>query len=247
VTQIAIRATHPASEQATARWIRNNSDICRLTGYDMDKVTKDKLYKSAVRLFGVRKELMSHLSSWTKELFDYDDNLILYDPTNTYAEGRYDESRVWDYGRSKEKRHDCKLIVLALVVNRHGFPMHYQLFDGRMSDTDSLQKILDSLDGQMKSLGVSPIVVMDAGISTEENLGMLKEKSYKYLCVSRSSSKVFETIEGEQKQLLEDNRSRYSVSRSPTRPTRKATFPHRQRTHSIGRAPRPRRQRETAV
>ncbi|MBQ0088889.1 MAG: hypothetical protein KBT27_06125 [Prevotellaceae bacterium] len=38
VTQITIRATHPASELATAKWIRNNSDICRLTGYNMDKV-----------------------------------------------------------------------------------------------------------------------------------------------------------------------------------------------------------------
>ena len=179
VTQIAIRATHPASEQATAKWIKNNSDICRLTGYDMDKVTKDKLYKSAIRLYDVRRELMSHLSSWTKELFAYDDNLILYDLTNTYAEGCYDDSKVWDYGRSKEKRHDCKLIVLALVVNSHGFPKHYQLFDGRMTDTDSLQKIIGSLDEQMKSLGVSPIVVMDAGISTEANLAMLKKKGYK--------------------------------------------------------------------
>lgn len=55
VTQIAIRATHPASELATARWIKNNSDICRLTGYNIDKVTKDKLYKSAIRLYDVRK------------------------------------------------------------------------------------------------------------------------------------------------------------------------------------------------
>ena len=206
VTQIAIRATHPASELATARWVKNNSDICRLTGYNIDKVTKDKLYKSAIRLYDVRKELMSHLSSWTKELFDYDDNLILYDLTNTYAEGCFDNSKVWDYGRSKEKRHDCKLIVLALVVNSHGFPKHYQLFDGRMTDTDSLQKIIDSLDEQMKSLGVSPVVVMDAGISTEDNLAMLGEKHYKYLCVSRSSSKVYDTIEGEEKQQLEDNR-----------------------------------------
>ena len=206
VTQIAIRATHPASEQATAKWIKNNSDICRLTGYDMDKVTKDKLYKSAIRLYDVRRELMSHLSSWTKELFAYDDNLILYDLTNTYAEGCYDDSKVWDYGRSKEKRHDCKLIVLALVVNSHGFPKHYQLFDGRMTDTDSLQKIIGSLDEQMKSLGVSPIVVMDAGISTEANLAMLKKKGYKYLCVSRSSSKAYDTIEGEDRQQLKDNR-----------------------------------------
>ena len=61
---------------------------------------------------------MKHLSRWTKELFGYNDNLILYDLTNVYAEGDYDDSKWWDYGRSKQKRSDCKLLVLALVVNR---------------------------------------------------------------------------------------------------------------------------------
>lgn len=73
----------------------------------------------------------------------------------------------------------------------------------------------------MKVLGVSPIVVMDAGISTEDNLAMLKKKGYKYLCVSRSSSKIYDTIEGERKQQLKDNRGqsleiqRVKVSHKP--------------------------------
>ena len=206
ITQIAIRAVHPASELATAKWINSNSDICRLTGTDVNKVNKDALYKSAVKLYDVREGLKDHLSKWTKELFDYDDNLILYDLTNVYAEGCYDNSKVWDYGLSKEKRHDCKLVVLALVVNQFGFPKHYQLFHGRMQDTASLKEIIDELDAHMSKLGVSPIVVMDAGISTEENLGMLRERNYRFLCVSRSSSKVYRTIEGEAVNELEDKR-----------------------------------------
>ena len=155
ITQIAIRAVHPASELATAKWINNNSDICRLTGMDVNKVTKDALYKSAVKLYDVREGLKDHLSKWTKELLDYDDNLILYDLTNVYAEGCYDNSKVWDYGLSKEKRHDCKLVVLALVVNQFGFPKHYQLFHGRMQDVVSLKEIIDELDAHMSKLGVS--------------------------------------------------------------------------------------------
>jgi len=205
LTQIAIRAVHPASEYATARWIKPHSDICRLTGYDVDKITKDRLYQSAIRLYDVREGLMKHLSRWTKELFGYDDNLILYDLTNVFAEGDYDDSEWWDYGpKSKEKRDDCKLLVLALVVNRHGFPKHYQLFEGRLQDYDSLAKIIDELDAHMKSLGVSPIVVMDAGIATAENLDLLRERKYKFLCVSRSSRKAYKTIEGEPVQHMQD-------------------------------------------
>ena len=206
LTQIAIRAVHPASEYATAQWIKPHSDICRLTGYDVNKITKDRLYQSAIRLYDVREGLMRHLSRWTKELFGYDDSLILYDLTNVYAEGDYDDSRWWNYGHSKEKRDDCKLLVLALVVNRHGFPKHYQLFEGRMQDYDSFVKIIDELDAHMKSLGVSPIVVMDAGIATEDNLDMLRKRNYKFLCVSRSSRKVYRSIEGAPVEHLQDRR-----------------------------------------
>jgi Transposase len=204
LTQIAIRAIHPASELATALWIKPHSDICRLTGYDVDMVTKDRLYQSAIRLYDVREGLRDHLSRWTKELFGYDDNLILYDLTNVYAQGEYDTSAWWDYGHSKEKRDDCKLLVLALVVNRHGFPKHYQLFEGKMQDYDSFGKIIDELDAHMKSLGVSPIVVMDAGIATAENLDLLRERKYKFLCVSRSSRKAYSPVEGEPVQHMQD-------------------------------------------
>ena len=204
LTQIAARAVHPASELATAEWIQTRSDICRLTGYDVSRVTKDKLYASSVRLFDVRKGLMRHLSRWTKELFGYDDSIILYDLTNTYAEGQYNNSKWWDYGNSKEKRRDCKLLVLALVVNRHGFPKHYQLFEGRMQDTDSLRKIIDELDRQLKELGVKPVIVMDAGIATADNLDLIRGKGYKFLCVSRSSQKAYKPMEGEPVQHLED-------------------------------------------
>ena len=204
LTQIAARAVHPASELATAEWIRKRSDICRLTGYDVSRVTKDKLYASSVRLFDVRKGLMGHLSRWTKELFNYDDSIILYDLTNTYAEGQYDNSKWWDYGNSKKKRRDCKLLVLALVVNRHGFPKHYQLFEGRMQDTDSLRRIIDELDRRLKELGVKPVIVMDAGIATADNLDLIRGKGYKFLCVSRSSQKAYKPMEGEPVQHLED-------------------------------------------
>ena len=44
-TQVISRAVYPASELKTARWIKENSAVCVLTGYDIEKITKDKLYQ----------------------------------------------------------------------------------------------------------------------------------------------------------------------------------------------------------
>ena len=206
MTQIAARAAHPASELATLEWLRERSELCRLTGLDAGELTKDHLYQGSIRLYDNRERLMRHLSTWTKELFSYDDSIILYDLTNTYMEGVMAGSKVCRRGRSKEKRSDCKLIVLALVVNRDGFPKYYKFFEGNMSDPESLRIIIDDLDAHMRTLGVIPTIVMDAGIATDENLAMLRRRGYKYLCVSRSSSKAYSPIEGEQKVCVEDNR-----------------------------------------
>lgn len=120
-TQVISRAVYPASELKTTRWIKENSAVCELTGYDIDKITKDKLYESALHLYKVKDVLEKHLSNRTNELFDLADKIILYDLTNTYFEGEKRNSSLARFGRSKEKRSDAKLIVLALVVNIEGF------------------------------------------------------------------------------------------------------------------------------
>jgi len=52
---------------------------------------------------------------------------------------------------------------------------------------------------------IKPIVVIDAGISTEDNLQAIKNNSYDYLCVSRSKLKEYSLEQGE-KTTLYDNR-----------------------------------------
>ena len=78
-TQVISRAVYPASELRTTRWIKENSAVCELTGYDIEKLTKDKLYQSALHLYQVREAMEKHLSNRTNNLFDLEDKIILYD------------------------------------------------------------------------------------------------------------------------------------------------------------------------
>lgn len=195
LTQIVARAVHPASELATVDWVKNRSAICQLTGYDATRLTKDKLYRNAIRLLEQQEGLVKHLSRWTREMFALDDSIILYDLTNTYFEGQMRSSKLAKRGRSKEKRSDCKLLVLAMVINQDGFPKHYQLFEGNMSDAASLTHLIDSLDRQLDDMDKKPVVVMDAGIATDGNRALLRSKGYDYVCVSRSTLKEYSAQE----------------------------------------------------
>ena len=190
VTQIISRAVYPYSEYRTSRWIKENSAVCEITGYPIEKITKDKLYKSALDLYEIKDQMEKHLSLKTNELFDLQDRIFIYDLSNTYFEGVKSKSELAQYGRSKEKRSDCKIVVLAMVVNVEGFLKYSNIFEGNMSDSESLPKIIDNLRHQTSS-EKRAIVVLDAGIATEDNLELIKQKGYDYVCVSRSKIKDY--------------------------------------------------------
>lgn len=205
-TQIISRAVYPASELKTASWIRENSAIGELTGLDCQQITKDNLYESARRLYTVKDQLEQHLSHKTNELFDISDKIVLYDLTNTYFEGQYNGSELAKYGRSKEKRNDAKLVVLALVVNIYGFIKYSAIHEGNMADCKNLSAVIDKLSRCTNA--PNPVVVMDAGIATEENLAMIQAKGYHYLCVSRTKLKDYQAISGRLTVLLETKSKR---------------------------------------
>lgn len=206
ITQIVSRAVYPASELKTASWIKENSAIGELTGYDQEKITKDQLYESALRLYSVKDQLEQHLSHKTNEIFDISDKIVLYDLTNTYFEGQYSGSELARYGRSKEKRNDAKLVVLALVVNIYGFIKYSSIHQGNMADCKNLSLMIDKLSRCTNA--PHPVVVMDAGIATEENLQMIRAKGYHYLCVSRARLKDYHAVSGRLTVLLETKSNR---------------------------------------
>jgi hypothetical protein len=179
LTQIISRAVYPASELHTTSWIKENSGVCDLTKYDINSITKDKLYQSAIALFGVRKSLESHLSKTTNELFDITDKILLYGLTNTYFEGRKEKSKLAKFGRSKEKRSDAKIIVLALAVNTLGFIKYHAIHEGNISDTKNLDNVLNEMSNNINH--TNPIVLIDAGIATKDNLKLIANKGYKYV------------------------------------------------------------------
>lgn len=191
-TQVISRAVYPASELKTARWIKENSAVCELTGYELEKITKDKLYQSALHLYEVKDALEKHLSNRTNNLFDLKDTIILYDLTNTYFEGAKRNSQLAQFGRSKEKRSDAKLVVLALVVNIEGFIKYSSILEGNVTDNKTLSVMIEKLSRH--TCGHNAIVVLDAGIATEDNLKLIVEKGYQYLCVSRTRLKDYQAV-----------------------------------------------------
>lgn len=201
------KAVYPASEHKTLQWIQDNSSVAELFSMEGLKISRHQLYQASRNLYSAKDKIEPFLSTKTNELFDITDKIILYDLTNTYFEGVKKDSELSKHGRSKEKRSDAKLIALALVTNAEGFVKYSKIYPGNIADSKTLETTVNELSLATSQQGRKPMVVIDAGIATEDNLKMLKEKGHDYLCVTRSKLKEYKAVnQGQAPIKLEDKR-----------------------------------------
>jgi transposase len=93
---------------------------------------------------------------------------LLYDLTSTYVEGEAEQIPKARYGYSRDKRFDCKQVVIALVVTPEGFPLAYEVMEGNASDRNSLRGFLEKIESVYGR--ARRVWMMDRGIPSEELL-----------------------------------------------------------------------------
>ena len=184
------RMVSPASELATHQWLAQRSALGELLGYDFATLDLNRLYRVSDRLLGERTALEAHLYQQERDLFALEETITLYDLTNTFFEGTAAANAKAKRGHSKEKRSDCPLVTLALVLDASGFPKRSEVFAGNVSEPKTLEQMLERLAAAPGAEG--PTVVLDAGIASEENIAWLKTQGYRYLAVSRERHKTFD-------------------------------------------------------
>jgi len=181
----------PGSERSTHYWLQNISALGELIDFDYSRVTLDRLYKASDHLMKHKEEIEEHLRTTEVRLFALEERIIFYDLTNTFLEGTGKYNPKAQFGRSKEKRNDCLLVTLGLVLDANGFPKRSRIFEGNVSEPVTLEKMIKGLseEGDPQSSLIRPTVVMDAGIASEDNVQWLKSEDYRYIVVSRTKKK----------------------------------------------------------
>ncbi|RLD14122.1 IS1634 family transposase [candidate division KSB1 bacterium] len=197
---IIARMVYPASEWATLRWAKEMSAIDELLDMDISTLSHSKLYRISDKLLEHKAALEDGLSEKERTLFSLEEKVILYDLTNTYFESSQ-SSTLKQRGRSKEKRNDQPQVTLGLVLDEDGFPKQSHIFKGNISEPGTLKKVLDQL-----SQGHRKLIIMDAGIASEANLGLIKSRGHDYLVVSRKHPAI-KINEEDLKEIHHDQRN----------------------------------------
>ena len=190
---IIARMVAPGSELFTHGWLGRQSGLGELIDYDFEALNLMQLYRASDQLLKHKEALEAFLYTRERSLFEFDEVITLYDLTNTFFEGTGSGNANAQLGNSKEKRTDCPLVTLALVLDGSGFPKRSEVFAGNVSEPKTLAQMLATLVG--KDSSPTPTVVLDAGIATEENITWLVDNGYHYVVVSRKRHREFNEAE----------------------------------------------------
>ena len=167
------RMAAPGSERATHRWLGERSGLGELLDLDFEALPLVPFCRAADGLMRHRAAIEQRLFARVSERFALEWTVTLYDLSNPCFEGEAAGNPKAQRGHSKEKRRDCPLVTLGLVLDGSGLVRRSQTFDGNGVEGTTLEDLLHGLGAPRGAL-----VVMDAGMATEENIVWLRTQGY---------------------------------------------------------------------
>lgn len=178
------RMLYPASELRTSKWLNENSAAFELVSPNSGTVDRNRLTNATLLLYRNKDKIEDYISGKVDDIFGLEDKYFLYDLTNTHFEGSAIGCKKAKFGRNKQKRNDCRQITLGLLTDSSGLPKRSRYYVGNIGEVTTFSQVLDDLEKGAKNK--KPVIVMDSGIASEDNLKMALSRGFDYICVSRS-------------------------------------------------------------
>jgi len=182
------RLVDSVSEHRLDQWLPQTA-LPELLGEKVLREGDDRYYRVSDKLLSCQSSIEKHVRTRQRSLFALDRSVLLYDLTNTHFEGMCKRNPKAKHGKNKQKRNDCRQVVIGMVFDGSGFELGHKMFEGNQSDSKSLIEMIETLDqatgaredcGSAKS-GAKPIVILDGGVASRRNLRLLRREGYSYL------------------------------------------------------------------
>jgi hypothetical protein len=183
------RLIEPCSENELVGWAATTA-LDELLGVQTAAWAEDRFYRISDRLLKLNRVLERHLCEREKSLFRLGRTILLYDLTNSYFEGSAKRNPLARRSAaSKEKRTDCPILSVGVVLDADGFLITHKVFRGNMNDCQTLVDAVETLEC-VAVTSAAPVVVVDGGMATDQNLQFLRSRGYNYVVNGKRQSRA---------------------------------------------------------
>lgn len=175
------RCIEPVSRNKLRDWYEKTA-LPVFFGISPEKVHPQIFYNAMNYLTDeVILKIQKELHKTVKRIYGIDTSAIFYDLTSTYFEGT--KCPLGEFGYSTENRPDKLQINIGMGVDKDCIPITHDVYPGSVKDVTTVQDFAEKLK---TGFGLeSPIMVIDRGMISEENLDQLLELGYDYIVARR--------------------------------------------------------------
>lgn len=184
------RLCAPDSDLQGSAWIET------VEAPGLGSIALQHLYRTTGFLAEVREELEVALFEQDRDLFTQELDLLFLDTTSV-AVYRTEETTWRKRGYSRDHRPDLPQLVLAVAVDRDGWPISWEVFPGQTANQVAFDAMVAKLRERFRIRRV--IVVADRGMISQQNLQRLTDHDtapYAYIlgCRMRKQQEVREEV-----------------------------------------------------
>ena len=185
---VANRLCRPSSEHALGQWLESDF-VCGRDGKrivarwkQQGRVRVDlnwlqEWYRTLDRLLAHKERIEVELFARLRDLFHLQVEMVFYDLTSTYFEGRGPVGLA-GFGYSRDGKARNRQVQVGLVMI-NGWPIAHHVFDGSLRDSASVEMVLKDLQ---ERFGLGRVIfVGDRGMVTIQNLALLRQRGQGYL------------------------------------------------------------------
>jgi transposase len=185
---VANRLCRPGSEHALAQWLESDF-VCGGDGKrilapwkQQGRVRVDlnwlqEWYRTLDQLLVHKERIEVELFARLRDLFHLQVEMVFYDLTSTYFEGR-GPAGLANFGYSRDGKARNRQVQVGLVMI-NGWPIAHHVFDGSLRDSASVETVLKDLQ---ERFGLGRVIfVGDRGMVTIQNLALLRQRGQGYL------------------------------------------------------------------
>ncbi len=149
------------------------------------RYTRNIIYKGLPEIKLIKRDIENIAVNYAKNNLDFDFSLVFYDVTTLYFES-FTNDDFRKCGFSKDNRPGQPQILVALVVNKDGYPVTVDLFEGNKFEGHTLLPVVLNLKNTYKIDKLT--IVADAAMLSFDNLKELREYGLSYIVAARLSN-----------------------------------------------------------
>ena len=180
----------PGSDLQGSGWIQTVEGLCS------ERMELQHFYRTTGFLSEVRDDLERELFDRDRDLFTQSLDLVFIDTTSLYVY-RAEETEWRRRGYSRDHRPDLPQLVLAVAVDRQGWPVSWEVFPGNTADHRVFEAMIEKMRERFRIHRV--VVVADRGMISQGAIKQLEGSErapYEYIlgCRMRKQKEVKEAV-----------------------------------------------------